>query len=47
VCTVIQNKRGTAPGMEFKKDETMFISMPGVPYEMIERKLWRVLDVLK
>lgn len=34
VCTVIQNKRGTAPGMWFKKDSRIFISMPGVPYEM-------------
>ncbi|HSZ85363.1 MAG TPA: competence/damage-inducible protein A [Puia sp.] len=34
VCTVIQNKRGTAPGMWFKKNEKIFVSMPGVPYEM-------------
>jgi competence/damage-inducible protein CinA-like protein len=34
VCTVIQNKRGTAPGMWFEKDGRIFISMPGVPYEM-------------
>lgn len=34
VCEVIQNKRGSAPGMLFKKEETIFISMPGVPYEM-------------
>lgn len=34
VCTVIQNKRGTAPGMWFEKDEKIFISMPGVPHEM-------------
>ena len=35
VCEVIQNKRGSAPGMIFKKDGTIFISMPGVPYEMM------------
>jgi nicotinamide-nucleotide amidase len=35
VCEVIQNKRGSAPGMVFKKDKTIFISMPGVPYEMM------------
>jgi nicotinamide-nucleotide amidase len=34
VCEVIQNKRGTAPGMIFHKGETLYISMPGVPYEM-------------
>lgn len=34
VCEVIQNHRGSAPGMIFKKDDSIFISMPGVPYEM-------------
>ncbi len=34
VCEVIQNKRGSAPGMLFRKGDTIFISMPGVPYEM-------------
>lgn len=34
VCEVIQNKRGSAPGMIFHKSGTIFISMPGVPYEM-------------
>lgn len=33
-CTVIPNKNGTAPGMWMKKNNTVFISMPGVPYEM-------------
>lgn len=33
-CTVIQNKRGTAPGMWFEKDQVIYVSMPGVPYEM-------------
>ncbi|MEI7473091.1 MAG: CinA family nicotinamide mononucleotide deamidase-related protein [Chitinophagaceae bacterium] len=33
-CTVIQNKRGTAPGMIFFKENKTFISMPGVPHEM-------------
>jgi len=35
VCEVIQNKRGSAPGMIFHKEGTIFISMPGVPYEMM------------
>jgi nicotinamide-nucleotide amidase len=34
VCTVIQNKRGTAPGMWFNKNGKIFVSMPGVPDEM-------------
>lgn len=33
-CTVIQNKRGTAPGMWFEQDGRIFVSMPGVPHEM-------------
>ncbi|HEU5053108.1 MAG TPA: CinA family nicotinamide mononucleotide deamidase-related protein [Hanamia sp.] len=35
VCEVIQNKRGSAPGMIFQRDGKIFISMPGVPYEMM------------
>jgi nicotinamide-nucleotide amidase len=34
VCTVIQNSRGTAPGMWFEKNGVIFVSMPGVPHEM-------------
>jgi len=34
VCTVIQNKRGSAPGMWFEKAGKIFVSMPGVPHEM-------------
>ncbi len=34
VCTVLQNKRGTAPGMLFEKDGKFFVSLPGVPHEM-------------
>lgn len=33
-CLVLSNKVGTAPGMWFEKDGTVFVSMPGVPYEM-------------
>ena len=33
-CRVLTNAAGTAPGMWFEKDNTTFISMPGVPYEM-------------
>lgn len=34
VCTVIQNHRGTAPGMWFEKEGKAYVSMPGVPHEM-------------
>lgn len=34
VCTVIQNRRGTAPGMWFRKNGKIVVSMPGVPHEM-------------
>ncbi len=33
-CTVIRNPVGTAPIMWFEQDDTVFISMPGVPSEM-------------
>ena len=33
-CTVLHNKVGTAPGMWMKKENTVFISLPGVPFEM-------------
>ncbi|MEY4964192.1 MAG: hypothetical protein RLZZ323_1511 [Bacteroidota bacterium] len=33
-CTVLHNQVGTAPGMWIKKENTLFISLPGVPYEM-------------
>ena len=31
---VLANKFGTAPGMWLEKNKTVFISLPGVPYEM-------------
>jgi len=33
-ATVLHNKVGTAPGMWVKKRNTVFVSLPGVPYEM-------------
>lgn len=33
-CELIVNYNGTAPGMWFEKDDTYYMSMPGVPYEM-------------
>lgn len=33
-CEILFNKVGTAPGMWMKKDDTVYISLPGVPFEM-------------
>lgn len=33
-CVVLPNKVGTASGMWFEKDDTIFVSVPGVPFEM-------------
>ncbi|MFY0643338.1 MAG: competence/damage-inducible protein A [Bacteroidia bacterium] len=33
-CDVIQNGKGTAPGMWFQRNSKTIVSMPGVPYEM-------------
>ncbi len=45
-CTVLTNGAGTAPGMWFEKDKTIYISMPGVPYEMKHIMLEHVLPEL-
>jgi nicotinamide-nucleotide amidase len=33
-CDVIRNPNGTAPGMWFETHNVIYVSMPGVPYEM-------------
>ena len=33
-ATLLMNRFGTAPGMWFYENNTVFVSMPGVPYEM-------------
>ncbi|MFY7810662.1 MAG: CinA family nicotinamide mononucleotide deamidase-related protein [Flavobacterium sp.] len=33
-CIVLENKIGTAAGMWMQKEDTYFIALPGVPYEM-------------
>lgn len=35
-CEMISNKLGTAPGMWFERNNKIFVSMPGVPFEMKE-----------
>jgi nicotinamide-nucleotide amidase len=34
-CEVIPNQNGTAPGMWFHENDKVFVSMPGVPFEMM------------
>lgn len=45
-CQMISNKLGTAPGMWFEKDNKVFVSMPGVPFEMKEMMQQYVLPKL-
>ena len=33
-CTVLPNMNGTAPGMWFEKEDRIYVSLPGVPFEM-------------
>ncbi|AFL81553.1 competence/damage-inducible protein CinA-like protein [Aequorivita sublithincola DSM 14238] len=42
-ATILTNQYGTAPGMWMEKDETVFVSLPGVPYEMKHLVLEEVL----
>ena len=46
-CKVLTNAVGTAPGMWFEHDGTIFISLPGVPAEMKYIMNNHVLPVLK
>ena len=46
-CEMISNALGTAPGMWFEKDGKVFVSMPGVPFEMKEMITKHVLPKLK
>lgn len=46
-CKVLKNAVGTAPGMWFMRDETIFVSLPGVPYEMKYLMNEHVLPELK
>jgi nicotinamide-nucleotide amidase len=46
-CEVILNKNGTAPGMWFNEKGKIFISMPGVPHEMMYMMEEDVIPKLK
>ena len=47
-ATILLNEHGTAPGMWMEKDGVVFVSMPGVPYEMkyllIEKVFPKVIE---
>lgn len=47
VCEVLMNERGTAPGMLFRRQNNIFISMPGVPHEMKGLMSKQVLPLLQ
>ncbi len=46
-CRVIRNKNGTAAGMWFERNNTIYISMPAVPFEMKEMFESSVLPLIK
>lgn len=46
-CTVLLNDMGTASGMWFERNGTVFVSMPGVPYEMKHLMQDRVLPKIQ
>jgi len=46
-CEVITNKNGTAPGMWFNVDGKIYVSMPGVPFEMMYMMEEEVIPKIK
>ncbi|MEL6810410.1 MAG: competence/damage-inducible protein A [Bacteroidota bacterium] len=46
-ATILFNENGTAPGMWMEKEDTVFVSMPGVPYEMKHLITHKVLPRVK
>ena len=46
-CTVVPNSRGTASGMWFDEGGRVYVSMPGVPYEMQGIMSEHVLGMLR
>lgn len=47
LCEVLFNEVGTAPGMLFKQDGKLFISLPGVPFEMQHIMTNHVIDHIR
>jgi nicotinamide-nucleotide amidase len=46
-CVVLDNERGTAPGMWFAIEGKVIVSLPGVPYEMKHLVSAKVIPLLK
>jgi len=46
-CTYIPNLWGTAPGMWFEKEGVVYVSLPGVPYEMKSLMQFEILPRLQ
>ncbi|MBN2275166.1 MAG: competence/damage-inducible protein A [Bacteroidales bacterium] len=46
-CSILHNAAGTAQGMLFKKSNTIYISLPGVPFEMKGIMTDHVIPMLK
>ncbi|MFD2565843.1 competence/damage-inducible protein A [Pseudotenacibaculum haliotis] len=46
-ATLLMNRLGTAPGMWFYENDTIFVSMPGVPYEMKGLMKYHVLPKIQ
>ncbi|MDB4927180.1 competence/damage-inducible protein A [Mucilaginibacter sp.] len=46
-CEVILNKNGTAPGMWFNSNGKIYVSMPGVPFEMMYMMEEEVIPKIK
>ncbi len=46
-CEVIVNKNGTAPGMWFNHNGKIYVSMPGVPFEMMYMMEEQVIPKIK
>ncbi|WP_138991877.1 competence/damage-inducible protein A [Larkinella sp. C7] len=46
-CTYVPNDWGTAPGMWFNENETIYVSLPGVPFEMKNLMQYRIIPMLQ
>lgn len=46
-CTPVRNINGTAPGMWFERSGKVFVSMPGVPFEMKSMMVDSVIPMLE
>lgn len=46
-CTVLFNAHGTAMGMWMQKEKTIFVSLPGVPFEMKDLVQEKLIPLIK